>query len=389
MTEVLLRDYVEEMREHLREGRFSQVLALGNHILSFYPKHLETYRLLAETNLEMNELDAAENLFNRVRSADPENLVAFIGLSIIHEHRSQIDEAIWHLERAFEIQSSNGELRRELLRLYESRDGTRRTRFKLTQGALARLYARQGLYGQAIQELHALLRAEPDRLDLQVALAEAFYREGRKQDSAQIARSILDQLPFCLKANLLLGALWAENGVPESQTLLKRAQALDPDGLMARELRIDYPHDDSAPTLPALEGPAVSSLSSAEQMGLGSGERGDLFGPPVAPAAPTPSPARPLYDSAISPDTIWREQSEEASDLIRSASETESQETVPWLQNIYRSGPAPAAPNSPPPDAEPELTLPWLEHLQAIEQAEGSGGEPPAETAAPQETAPQ
>ncbi len=139
MAQVLLRDYIAEMRQHLRAGRYSDVVTRGHHILRYSPKHLETYRILGEVSLDSNDLNTAADFFQRVRSADPENVVTLIGLSIVYEHRNQLDESIWYLERAFEIQPGNQELRQELLRLYAKQEGPPRTRLKLTAGALARL----------------------------------------------------------------------------------------------------------------------------------------------------------------------------------------------------------------------------------------------------------
>lgn len=262
MTLVPLHDHVEMMREHLREGQFADVITLGHHVLRHYPKHLETYRLLGEASLETGDLSAAADLFQRVRSADPENVVALVGLSIVHEQQKQIEEAIWHLERAFEIQPANADLRKELLRLYAEQEGTARERLKLTPGGLARLYVRQGLYSQAIQEFRALLGRDPARADIQAALAETLYRVGRKQESAEIAQELLDKLPYCLKANLLLGAMWAENAVPEAQALFTRAQSLDPENTVARALLPDHWDDAPPPMLPAIEEP-VEAVSAA------------------------------------------------------------------------------------------------------------------------------
>jgi tetratricopeptide (TPR) repeat protein len=262
--QVLLRDLVEKIKSHLRAGQYSDALALAHHILRYFPKHLETYQLLAEINLETKDLAAAADLFQRVRSADPENIVALLGLAIVHEHRHELEEAIWYLERAFEIQPMNPELREELLRLYAEQEGAPRPHLKLTPGALARLYARQGLYPQAIQEFRTLLRADPARYDLQVALAETLYRQGRKQEAAETAQALLEKLPLCLKANLLLGTLWRENDVPEAEMFLQRAQALDPERTMARELHVDHWTETTPPTLPPPgTEPASAALSLA------------------------------------------------------------------------------------------------------------------------------
>jgi tetratricopeptide (TPR) repeat protein len=262
MTEVLLSDYLERMRTHLHEGQYADVMSLGQHVLRYYPKDIEAYRLLAEASLETNDLNAAKDLFQRVRSADPENIIALVGLSIVHEQHKELDEAIWHLERAFEIQSANAELRKELLRLYAEYEGAPRDRLKLSPGGLARLYARQGLYSQAIQEFRTLLRRDPTRSDIQAALAEVLYRVGRKQESAEVAQALLEKLPYCLKANLLLGALWSENGVPEAETLLQRAHSLDPEHKVARGLLPDHWDDAPPPMLPAMGAEVTTSVST-------------------------------------------------------------------------------------------------------------------------------
>lgn len=319
MTLIPLHDHLDLMREHLREGQYAEVITLGQHVLRHYPKHLETYRLLGEACLETGDLGSAADLFNRVRSADPENVVALVGLSIVHEQRKQVGEAIWHLERAFEIQPANEELRKELLRLYAEQEGTPRERLKLTPGGLARLYARQGLYSQAIQEFRALLSRDSTRTDVQAALAETLYRVGRKQESAEIAQTLLETLPYCLKANLLLGALWAENGVPEAHALLERAKSLDPENTVARGLLPDHWDDAPPPMLPAMsEEPAT--------------------------AAPAATPTPPGHEEAAALEISWLES------LIPGA------EPAPQAEAPAVGAPSGAAPTAPQAASEPSVS---------------------------------
>ena len=300
MSQVPLRDYLEKMRTQLHEGQYADVMALGQHVLKYYPKHIETYRLLGEASLERNDLTAAADLFQRVRSADPENTTALVGLSIVHAQHKELEEAIWHLERAFEIQPANAELRKELLRLYAEYEGAPRNRLKLTPGGLARLYTRQGLYSQAIQEFRALLRRDASRADIQAALAETLYRVGRKQEAAEVAQALLEKLPYCLKANLLLGALWSENGVVEAEALLRRAQSLDPEHKVGRELLPDRWDDAPPPMLPALDGeaPAAAPTTTPSLPKFGEGAGKELFSvenipPALAPAGRVETPTAP------------------------------------------------------------------------------------------------
>src|SRR6478609_3984481 len=116
MTDVLLRECVDEMRDKLHAGKYSEVLALGKHILHFYPKHIETYTLLGQASLEINDVPGANDVYRRVLSADPENVLALAGMALLAESQDKLDDALWYLERAYEIQPSNDELRRELVR---------------------------------------------------------------------------------------------------------------------------------------------------------------------------------------------------------------------------------------------------------------------------------
>src|SRR5258708_34472640 len=221
MADVLLHDLVEQARAHLRAGSYSDAFALARHILHFYPKHIETYAVLAQVSLATNDLAGANDLLRRVLSADPENIIALSGMGLISEAQDKYDEALWYLERAYEIQPSNDELRSELLRIREMFYGTAPSRVELTSGALARVYARQGQYAQAINEFRRLLRNDSKRFDARVALAEALYRAGRTDEAAQVAQALMTDAPFALKPNLILGALWTENAVPEGQQFLQ------------------------------------------------------------------------------------------------------------------------------------------------------------------------
>src|SRR5581483_9540504 len=182
MADVLLHDYVEQLRERVRSGRMSDALTLGQHILRYYPKHIETYVVLAQASLESDDLASATDLFRRVLSADPENVLALAGMALINEAQDKNDEALWYLKRAYEIQPTNDELRRELMRVRELYYGAASERLELTPGALARIYARQGQYASAINEFRRLLRTESKRFDARVALAEALYRAGRTDE---------------------------------------------------------------------------------------------------------------------------------------------------------------------------------------------------------------
>jgi tetratricopeptide (TPR) repeat protein len=234
--QVTLIAYADQVRELIRNDRNDEAIAICKHILRYYPKHLDAYRQLGEALLEKGRLADAKELFRRVLSADPENVVAYAGLAVILEQEHLIAEATWHMERAFELAPGNVELHKELYRLYHELDGRPRARLKLTPGALARIYVREGLFAQAIQELTTLVAANDARFDARVALAETLWRVGQMRQAADAAQVILKALPFCLKANLILGAVWKETGLAESEQYLQRAQSLDPTNQTAQKI---------------------------------------------------------------------------------------------------------------------------------------------------------
>jgi tetratricopeptide (TPR) repeat protein len=143
MTEISLRAYCDEVKELIKADSYDQAIATCQHILRNYPKYLEAYQLLGQACLEKGMHSEAEDFFKRVLSADPEDFIAHVGLSIISEDRD-LDEAIWQMERAFELAPDNAEVRKELRRLYMRRDKVETAKLKPTPGGLGRLYAGGG-----------------------------------------------------------------------------------------------------------------------------------------------------------------------------------------------------------------------------------------------------
>lgn len=272
MAEVLLQDYLEQLRGHVRAGHYDDAFALGKHILHYFPKHIETYIVLAQASLETSDLPHAADLYRRVLSADPENVLALGGMALLSESQEKYDDALWYLERAQEINPTNDEIRRELLRVRETYYGGHLPRLELSAGALARIYARQGQYAHAVNEFRRLLRTESERYDARVALAETLFRAGRTDEAAQLAQAVMADAPYSLKPNLILGALWSENGVPEAQEFLRRAQALDPENRVARELVSDQFEHSTPPRLPAIDGQVTNGQGAVQAATVASEE---------------------------------------------------------------------------------------------------------------------
>jgi len=210
-------------------NRADEAIVHLKHILGIYPKNIEAYRLLAKGLLERNRhLDAAD-VFQRVLSSVPDDFISHIGMAVVREDEGNMDAAIWHMERAYEVEPNSGPVQEELRRLYGRRDGTEPPKLRLTRAALARMYEKGDLYPQAIGELRAALADEPDRLDLKVMLATALWRSKLRAEAAETSTKIVEVLPYCREANRILADIWADSGrKAEAQAYRKRLESLDP-----------------------------------------------------------------------------------------------------------------------------------------------------------------
>jgi competence ComEA-like helix-hairpin-helix protein len=229
MAKTTLRTYNREIETLIEQNQFEQAIAHARHILQFFPKHIHTYRLLGKAYLESQRYGDAADVFQRVLSAVPDDFVSQVGMSIIREDEGNLDEAIWHMERAFEIQPANSAIQGELRRLYGRRDGMEPPKVRLTRGALARMYLKGELYQQAIAELRAALAEDPQRPDLLALLAQAYFLTGQRVEAADICSVLLKKTPYCMDANRILADILVNTErSAEAQTYRNRAQALDP-----------------------------------------------------------------------------------------------------------------------------------------------------------------
>jgi len=229
MAKISLRNYNQEIETMVENRQLDEAIAHCRHILNTYPKNLETYRLLGKAYLEAKSYDEAINIFQRVVMAVPGDFVSHVGMSIINDEQNKLDDAIWHMERAFESQPSNAAIQAELQRLYGRRDGVEPPKIRLTRGALAHMYVQGELYPQAISEISSVLEEDPERLDMQDLLARAYFHSGQKSEAAEICSSLLLQYPYNLDANRILVELLPESERTESNQVYRhRINELDP-----------------------------------------------------------------------------------------------------------------------------------------------------------------
>ena len=229
MSDIPLRKYLEELEGLIDKQQIDEAIAHCRHILSVYPKHIDTYRVLGKALLEKGRHGDAADIFQRVLSSVPDDFVAHVGMSIVREDEANLEAALWHMERAFEATPSNGPIQDELRRLYGRRDGVVPPKARLTRGALARMYVKGDLYPQAEAELKAALAADPERVDLTTVLAQVYWRSDQRAEAAETCNTVLQKLPYSQEANRIIAALLTTQGrTNDAVTYRQRLEALDP-----------------------------------------------------------------------------------------------------------------------------------------------------------------
>ena len=259
MPQIELKQYTDEIARLIDDGQVDAAIEHCRHILEFYPRYLPVYRLLAQASVQKGDYAHATHFLQSLLSGDPESADAWADLAALSDDLGELEQATWLMERAFEIEPGDANIRERLRDLYKRRDGIDRPRLKLTPGALGRMYALGGFYRRAIHELQRILETRPGlpplhTAYLEVALARAFCDAPGMEDMAEkVCRSLLAKLPNCLQANLMMGQiLWSQGQAEQAGKHLEIARMLDPEGRTAQELfgdrspisfeRIEIPH---------------------------------------------------------------------------------------------------------------------------------------------------
>ncbi|MBI5958126.1 MAG: hypothetical protein HY866_05290 [Chloroflexi bacterium] len=229
---------MNELDTLLERGALTEVVSHCRHILKHFPQNADTLRILGNALLQKGQdenvdehIKESTQIFQRLLSFFPNDYVAHLGLSEIRQRDAKLDQAIWHLERAYEQIPGSQPLQQALRELYVKRDGAGRAseKIQLTRAALARQYINGQLFDQALIELRTALQQTPERIDLQVLLAETLWDSQHPIEAAEEALKILKKLPKCVPANRILARLWLDNERPtDAQTFLERVEAIDP-----------------------------------------------------------------------------------------------------------------------------------------------------------------
>ena len=229
MSKIALREYHRNIERLIENHQIDDALSHCENIVRSFPKEIETYRSVGKIFLEKQDFLSAEKIFNIILTVFPDDFVANIGLSFIHEQNNRLDQAIKHMQYAFELQPANDSLQDELKRLYNKRDHVEPARIRLTRGALIKMYTRSDLFEQAIAEIRLGLHEKPRRVDYKLALADMLWKSGKNIDAVETCVDVISQLPYCWLANEILDKAFYELNPAETENHYRaRLTELDP-----------------------------------------------------------------------------------------------------------------------------------------------------------------
>ena len=229
MSKITLRAYIRQIENLLESGKNDEVILNCNHILTSFPRYIDTYRLLGKAFLELKQYEYTELVFKQVLLVYPDDFISHLGLSFIFETRSDFVSAVDHMERAFELQPANLTIQDELKRLYKARDGVEPARVRLTRGALIKMYARSNLFSQAIAETRVALHEHSNRFDLEVTLAKMLFQSGQNIEAVECCLDIISKHPFCFDANHILVQTLPETSEAKDVNIFQlRLNEIDP-----------------------------------------------------------------------------------------------------------------------------------------------------------------
>ncbi len=236
MAQKMLREYLQKTEDAISAGHIDEAMSRCQHLLAYFPDALEVQRLLGEVYMAQGHLEDAQQVFDWILTNDPENVIVYCDRALMSERIADIETALDCYQQAYELSRSNPQIRQEFNQL-SAKSG--QPGFMFSRAGLARLYMRGDLLIQAMQEWEAVLASTPSRLDARTGLIEAYWREGLYDQVEQQAKQILDEIPGCVKAMLLLAHVTAPQNFERSKTLVQQARLLDPEMTLASNLFSD------------------------------------------------------------------------------------------------------------------------------------------------------
>ena len=229
MHKIPLRVFYRKIEELIVNQRSDAAISRSEYLLEKYPKNIAVYKLLGKAFLEKQEFDFANTIFEKILRVEPDDFVSHIGISIIAESFGNLQKSLNSMRRAYELEPSNESLQTEIKRLQEAKDGVAPDQVRLTRGALIKMYSRSQLVEQAIAEARLGIHESPKRIDYKIHLASMLFTSGMKIKAIETCIDIINTLPYCKPALIILYRSIAPLDKTSDSTVYKlRLAEIDP-----------------------------------------------------------------------------------------------------------------------------------------------------------------
>jgi tetratricopeptide (TPR) repeat protein len=200
-------------------NRFDQAAAQAIAVLDRQPTCLPALRLLAWAQLELDD-DESLQTFERCAGFDPEDALASVGQAIWHQQRRQVDAAVRHWVRAWELDPQNQTIRRVLVKLIG----------ELPESALAdAIGLLQASREDEAAEILRKLQQQRDDTAVDLVLMSALWASGAQREAFDVAVAVHATHPQSVKAALYVAALEDRAGrTLRTREAIARAEQVDP-----------------------------------------------------------------------------------------------------------------------------------------------------------------
>ncbi len=176
-------------------GNKSQALLLLRQILAEHRENTHAMELVAKINVEMENLEEAENMYRSILAVSPDLLDVRINLAELFVRSSKYAEAAEQLQyvlskdksrpRAYYIMGRMARQQRQTVQAIDSFELLMSLDPHFTEGRfqLANLYRDQKQYDKAIKQLNILLSADKTNVDAKKLIAILYYEQKKYSES--------------------------------------------------------------------------------------------------------------------------------------------------------------------------------------------------------------
>ena len=245
MMSLSISDALHQAQEAMNGGDYSSATATCSRLVGQFPGYVEAYRLLAEAYRELGQPSEAQQAYTAALMRHQRHPSAYSGLGMLAEEQGSADSALAYCQVAWELDPGQQHLRETLSRVAMRRyasDGE----IQFSRAALAQLHASASRLHRAVAEYRAALTALPERVDLQLGLAETLWRLGQDAEATRLATAVLDAFPESAPALVVLADIEHKAGNRRADDLLRRLRAVDPDGTIVASMLENNPRADRA-----------------------------------------------------------------------------------------------------------------------------------------------